>query len=51
MKSAFRKRYAHSKYLVVPFGLTNGPAAFMDLMHTVFIDYLDEFVIVFVMIF
>ena len=30
------------------FGLTNTPAAFMDLMNRVFNKYLDEFVIVFV---
>ena len=30
------------------FGLTNAPAAVMDLMSTVFKDYLDKFVIVFI---
>ena len=30
------------------FGLTNAPAAFMDLMHKVFQPYLDQFVVVFV---
>ena len=30
------------------FGLTNAPAAFMDLMHRVFQAYLDWFVMVFV---
>ena len=29
------------------FGLTNAPAAFMDLMHRVFQPYLDQFVVVF----
>ena len=32
----------------MPFGLTNVPAAFMDLMHRVFQPYLDQFFIVFV---
>ena len=30
------------------FGLTNAPAAFMDLMNRVFKKYLDKFVIVFI---
>ena len=30
------------------FGLTNAPAAFMDLMNRVFKQYLDLFVIVFI---
>ena len=33
---------------MTPFGLTNIPAAFMDLMHRVFQSYLDQFVVVFV---
>ncbi|KAG8492925.1 hypothetical protein CXB51_010191 [Gossypium anomalum] len=32
-KIAFRTRYGHYEFLVVPFGLTNAPAAFMDLMN------------------
>ena len=33
---------------MLPFGLTNAPAAFMDLMHRVFQPYPDQFFIVFV---
>ena len=47
-KMAFRTRYGHYEFLVMLFGLTNAPAAFMDLMNRVFHEYLDRFVIVFI---
>jgi hypothetical protein len=46
-KTTFRTRYNHYEFTVVPFGLSNAPAAFMCLMNGVFKDYLDKFIIVF----
>ena len=47
-KTAFRTRYGHYEFLVMSFGLTNAPVAFMELMNRVFHDYLYKFIIVFI---
>ena len=40
-KTAFHTRYGHYEFLVMSFGLTNAPAAFMDLMNIVFRPYVN----------
>ncbi|GKB33419.1 putative reverse transcriptase domain-containing protein [Tanacetum coccineum] len=47
-KTAFRTRYGHYGFQVIPFGLTNAPAVFMDLMNRVCKPYLAKFGIVFI---
>nr|GEX08269.1 putative reverse transcriptase domain-containing protein [Tanacetum cinerariifolium] len=47
-KTAFQARYGHYEFQVIPFGLTNELAVFMDLMNRVCKPYLDKFVIIFI---
>jgi hypothetical protein len=35
-KTTFKTRYGHYKFLVMPYGLTNVPAVFMDTMNRAF---------------
>jgi len=44
-KTAFRTRYGLFEFLVIPFGLTNAPSTFQDMMNQVLSDLLDTGVV------
>jgi hypothetical protein len=46
-KTTFCTRYGHFKFIVMSFGLTNAPVAFMEAMNRMLHEFLDDFVVVF----
>jgi hypothetical protein len=47
-KTTFITKYGLYEYTVMSFSLKNAPAFFMNLINSVFMDYLDKFVVVFI---
>ncbi|XP_019462958.1 PREDICTED: uncharacterized protein LOC109361884 [Lupinus angustifolius] len=47
-KTTFWMHYGHYEYIMMPFGVTNAPAIFMDYMNRIFHPYLDKFVVMFI---
>jgi hypothetical protein len=48
LKTTFITKYGLYEFTMMSFGLTNAPAFFMNLMNSVFMDYLNKFVVVFI---
>ena len=46
-KTAFRTRYGHFEYLVMPFGLTGAPGSFQSYINDILRTYLDIFCVVY----
>ncbi|KAA3475011.1 DNA/RNA polymerase superfamily protein [Gossypium australe] len=44
-KITFKIRYGHYEFLVMLFGLTNAPAAFMDLMNRFFVVFINDILV------
>src|SRR5437660_9388185 len=47
LKTAFRTRYGHFEYKVMPFGLCNAPATFQTMIYDVLRGFLDQGVVVY----
>ncbi len=47
-KTTFKTYYNHFKYVVMSFDLTNTLAIFQHLMHDVFHEYLDDFMVYYI---
>ena len=46
-KTTFKTRWGLYEFLVMPFGVTNAPAQFMNMMNALLGEYLEKFVLVF----
>ena|SRR5579859_4736364 len=46
-KTAFSTRYGHYEWLVLPFGVANGPEGFQKRINRLLVKYIDIFVIVY----
>lgn len=46
-KTAFKTKYGHFEFLVMPMGLRNSPATFQALMNSIFGDCIDDFIVIY----
>lgn len=47
-ETAFKTRYSHYEYSVIPFGVSNAPGVFIVHTNRISHPYLDEFMVVFI---
>ena len=47
-KTAFSTRYGYFKWLVLPFGVANGPGGFQKHVNRLLIQYVDVFMIIYI---
>jgi hypothetical protein len=48
MEMAFKIRYDHFEYVMMPFGFTNAHIIFQHMMNDVFYEYLDDFAVCYI---
>lgn len=46
-KTTFKTHIGHYKYLVMPFGLSNAPAIFQNLVNNILRDFLKKFIFIY----
>lgn len=46
--TAFRTRYGHYEFLVMPLGVKNARVVFMDYMNRIYQPDLDQFIVIFI---
>lgn len=47
-KLAFRTKYGHFEWVVMPFGPTNSPSVFQSAMNGILLEYIDDFCFVYI---
>lgn len=46
-KTAFKTKYCHFEFMVMPMGLLIAPETFLSLMNRIFRDHIDDFIVIY----